>query len=127
MHSPASLACGHCVEDKIAGVYDHAVVTHALGMKHQVLFFAIEGQLPSTAVELQTLQHAVAGSYGVDANSTRISTAVASLSVAIDPRRTSIPMLERSLKIKLAKRNLSLQLLRVMDKPAELRTVSRGP
>ena len=28
-------ACGICVEDKIAAVYDHAIVTQALGRKQQ--------------------------------------------------------------------------------------------
>jgi hypothetical protein len=125
IHSPASFACGHCVEDKIAAVYDHAVVTQALKMKHQVLFFAVDGPLPNTEAELQTLQRAVASVYGVDTNSTRISTAAASLSVAIDPRHITIPMIERSLKMKLAQRKLSLQLLRIMDKAAELKTVSQ--
>ena len=43
--SQQALACGYCVEDKIAAVYDHATVTHALAQKHQVAFFHVEGAL----------------------------------------------------------------------------------
>ena len=30
----AAHACGYCIEDKIAAVYDHAVVTRAAAQKH---------------------------------------------------------------------------------------------
>jgi hypothetical protein len=124
-HVTPGFACGHCVEDKIASVYDHAVVTRALAMKHQILFFAIDGPLAGTAAERQILERAAASASGVDAGSARVSTATASLSVAIDPGRTSFAAVERWLHAKLASRSLSLQLLRIMDKPAEFRTASR--
>jgi hypothetical protein len=124
-HVTPAFACGHCVEDKIASVYDHAVVTRALAMKHQILFFAIDGRLAGTEAERQVLERAAASASGVDAGSARISTETASLSVAIDPGRTHFAAVERSLHAKLARRSLSLQLLRIMDKPAELKTASR--
>ena len=31
-------ACGYCVEDKIAAVYDHASISRARAAKHQVAF-----------------------------------------------------------------------------------------
>ena len=123
-NTPA-FACGHCVEDKIASVYDHAVVTRALAMKHQVLFFAIVGQLAGTATERQILERAAASASGVDAGSARISTETASLSIAFDPRRISFAAVERSLRNKLARRQLSLQLVWIMDKPAAFKTPSQ--
>ncbi|HTE13577.1 MAG TPA: hypothetical protein VK642_00730 [Burkholderiales bacterium] len=71
--------------------------------------------------ERQILERAAASAVGVDAGSVRVSTETASLSVAIDPRRTSLAAVERSLHSKLARRTLSLQLVRVMDKPAALK------
>ena len=44
--SRQALACGYCVEDKMAAVYDHATVTRALAQKHQVAYFHIDGELP---------------------------------------------------------------------------------
>ena len=38
----AALACGYCVEDKIAAAYDHAVVVRAADRHHQVAFLSIE-------------------------------------------------------------------------------------
>ena len=49
LQSPGALACGHCVEDKIAAVYDHAMVTRSLAVKHRVAFFAIDGALATDA------------------------------------------------------------------------------
>ena len=125
MHCPATLACGVCVEDKIASVYDHAVITRALSLKHQVLFFAIDGRLAGSAVERQFLERAAAGAYGVDAGSARVSIETASLSVTTDSLRAPVAAVERSLQSKLGRRGLTLILLRVMDKPAELKTASR--
>jgi hypothetical protein len=116
-----TFACGHCVEDKIASVYDHAVVARALAMKHQILFFAIDGRLAGTAAERQILQRAAASASGVHADSVRVSTETASLSVAFDPQHTSIVAVEHSLQSKLARKSLSLQLVRVMDKPSEFK------
>ena len=102
--SPEAIACGHCVEDKVASVYNHAVVTRALSLKHQVLFFAIDGRLDGSVAERQALERAAAGTYGVDAGSARVSAETASLSVAIDPGRVSFVAVERSLQNKLAHR-----------------------
>ena len=38
-----AIGCGHCVEDKVAAVYDHGLIMKALGEHHQVVFFGIEG------------------------------------------------------------------------------------
>ena len=39
------IACGHCIEDKVAAVYDHVIVAKAVREKHVVAFFGIEGPL----------------------------------------------------------------------------------
>ena len=125
IHDPAALACGVCVEDKIASVYDHAVVIRALSLKHQVLFFALDGRLAGTAAERQVLERAAAAVHGVDAGSARVSLETATLSVAIDPGRTRVAAVERSLQSTLARRSLTLELLRVMDKTAEFKIAPR--
>jgi hypothetical protein len=38
LRATTALACGHCVEDRMAVVYDHPVVARALGARHHVAF-----------------------------------------------------------------------------------------
>src|SRR6185295_17165570 len=61
-----SVACGYCIEDRIASVYDHSVVIRAILQKHQVVFFAIDGQLPAGEASRRTLEAIVESVIGVD-------------------------------------------------------------
>ncbi|HKQ26223.1 MAG TPA: hypothetical protein VJT81_17375 [Burkholderiales bacterium] len=121
----AAYACGYCIEDKIAAVYDHAVVMRAASQKHQVVFFALEGQIPAGEESRRTLEAVVESVAGVDKGSARVSVAGASLSAAFNPRRTAFASMERSLSRKLAPRGLTVAIMRVMDQPAELKPVGK--
>ena len=117
--SPHTFACGHCVEDKMAAVYDHATVTRALAQKHQVAFFHVEGELapgPATKRALEGLANDVPG---VDRGSARVSPESAALSVAFDPQLVSAAALQAALERKLAAGRKRLMLLQVMDRPAD--------
>ena len=124
LQAAVALACGHCVEDKIAAVYDHVVVTRSLANRHQVVFFAIDGPLQANETVRRMIERIAEGSRGVDPGSTRVSAEAASLSVAFDPDRTPLAVLQRGLERKLAAKRLSLLVLRVMDRPAELKAVT---
>ena len=115
----AAQACGYCVEDKIAATYDHAIVERALGHKHQVVFFHVEGEAGRHALEV-----AAAAAPGVDRGSVRVSADALTLAVAFDPQRTSLAALQSSIERKLASRKLSLMPLRVMDRLAELKSAA---
>ena len=125
LQGPAALACGYCVEDKIAAVYDHAVVARALGRKHHVVFFHIDGTLAPGERTRRALEALAESTEGVDKGSARVSVESASLAVAFDPRRTPIVEVQKGLERKLAAKQLSLLPLRVMDRPAEIKTVNR--
>ena len=125
LEAPAALACGYCVEDKIAAVYDHAVVARALGRKHHVVFFHIDGTLAPGERTRRALEALAESTEGVDKGSARVSVESASLAVAFDPRRTPIVEVQKGLERKLAAKQLSLLPLRVMDRPAEIKTVNR--
>ena len=120
-----SFACGYCIEDKIAAVYDHAVVTRAVAQKHQVVFFAVEGQMPAGEAARRALEAIAESAAGVDKGSARVSVEPASLSVAFNPARAPFAGMERSLSRKLAARGLSIAILRVMDRPAELKPLGK--
>jgi hypothetical protein len=118
-------ACGYCMEDRIAAVYDHAVVMRAASQRHQVVFFALEGRIPAGEKSRRTLEAVVESVAGVDKGSVRVSVASASLSAAFNPQRAPFASMERSLSRKLEPRGLSVAILRVMDQPAELKPAGK--
>jgi hypothetical protein len=119
-----AFACGYCVEDKIASVYDHAVITRALETGHQIAFFGIDGAIVVNAASVREIEALANNADGSDKGSLRISLDSAALAVAFDPHRTSFSRLQKSLEKKLATKKLSLQPLRVMDAPASIKAVS---
>ena len=107
-------ACGYCVEDKIAAVYDHVVVSRAVAAKHQVVFMHVEGNASRQALE-QAAQAA-----GADRASVRVSADSLTVSFAFDPKRGLGPIhssMEKRLK------GVSLMPFQVMDKPGDLKQV----
>ena len=119
--SAASYACGYCVEDRIASVYDHAMVSQALARQHQVVFFAINGSLAASSGEQQRIARIALTAKGVDPGSARVAIETAVLAVAFDLRAAPLAAVEASLQSKLALKGLSVQRLRVIDKPGELK------
>jgi hypothetical protein len=114
-------ACGYCVEDKVAATYDHAVVTRALARGHHVAFFHVDG----APVTRRALEEAAAAAPGIDKGSVRISPDLLTVSVSFDPRRVSLVDLNTRLDRSLAARKASLLPLRIMERPADLKTVQR--
>jgi hypothetical protein len=124
MQAPLALACGYCVEDKIAATYDHAVVTSALAKHHHVVFFHVEGSLPAGEAGRRLLERAAAGTLGVDAGTVRVSADNLTLSFAFDPVHAPLVGVQGRVEKKLAGK-ASLMPLRVMERAADLKTVSR--
>lgn len=103
-----ALACGYCVEDKIAAVYDHAALTQAHAKKQTVVYFAIDGAIRDSASSLKsTLER----TKGVEKGSARVSVEARALAVTFDPRRTPLPKLQSGLEKALKSRGLELLLL----------------
>jgi len=111
------LACGHCVEDKIAAAYDHAVVVQALERKHAVAYFALEGTMPPGAATRRKLRALAESLAGVERGTVRVSSESASLSFAFDPVRHPHGPLAQALDRKLAASGLRAFPLRVVDRP----------
>ena len=118
-----ALACGYCVEDKIASAYDHAAVTQALGQKHHVVFFHVEGAFAQDAATRRAIEALVESVSGVDRGSARFATATSTLSLAFDPKRAPLGKLQSQLERKLAARKLTLAPLRIMETPGDLAAV----
>src|SRR4249920_2435699 len=81
----AALACGVCVEDRVAATYDHAVVVRSLERKHEVVFLAIEGEIVVSPRLSREIRSAIESASGIDRGSARVSLPAASLSFAYDP------------------------------------------
>jgi hypothetical protein len=115
-----AFACGYCVEDRVAAVYDHAMVVKSLDRRHPVVFLAIEGPLAAAEGERKAIEAALRGTRGIDSGSLRVSLAGAALSFAYDPARGGLGAIMAGLERRLAPRGLGLSLLRVVgpsDRP----------
>jgi hypothetical protein len=110
------LACGYCVEDKIAATYDHAVIMKAVAQKHRVAFLHVEGNAERAQLE----QAAYAA--GADRGSVRVSADRLTVSFAFDPARTPLGPLHTRMEKRL---KLELQPFHVMERPEDLKTVRR--
>jgi hypothetical protein len=73
--------CGACVEDRVALVYDHAVVRQAAASGGVVVFCDVHGNLDLTRLSL-----VARGAPGVKPDSVRVSRQPAVLSFAVQPR-----------------------------------------
>ena len=112
---PASaLACGICVEDRVAAVFDNATVGAAVAKKRHLAFFGIEGSLPATAESRKAIADALQASGGIK-GTVRVSLESASASAVFDPGKTSLAALREGAQVRLAPRGLSLMALRVID------------
>jgi len=107
-----AFACGVCVEDKIAAVYDHKVVTSAHDAGHQIVFCAIEGDILPGNTLSHKMRQALESIAGVDRGSVRVSLDTASLSFAFDPARTP-----RTALIRTANRKLTINGIKLAQLP----------
>ena len=113
--SQTSLACGVCVEDKIAAVYDHAAVHRALAAKRTVVFFHIDGKLVADQRTKRSISSIARATPGVDATSVRVSCELASMALAFDGRRTNLVKVQESLEKRLSAQGLSLLAMQLRD------------
>jgi len=123
--SAAALACGYCVEDKIASTYDHALVKRSIEAGHPVAYYHLEGPLAKGEATRRALIAAAESVNGIDRGSVRIALETLTMSFAFDPKRAALATVQNSLDAKLASRKLSLFPMRVIERPAELKEIVR--
>ena len=113
-------ACGYCIEDRVAAVYDHEAVEGALARHRNVAFFGIDGDVAVTEASRRALVSAVENAGGVKGTA-RVALDNAALSVAYDPGRTSLASLAAAANKPLAAKGLALSPLRLIDEGGKLR------
>lgn len=106
--SGTAQACGHCVEDRIAAIYDHALVQRMVASGHRMAYFAWEGALPVGDSARRQLLAQVEAVAGVDKGSARVSMEPAAIAIAFDPRRGSAASLGAALQARLRRLKLSV-------------------
>jgi hypothetical protein len=112
-----ALGCGHCVEDRIAAVYDHGAIARALEQHHRIAFFSIEGPLTAGKEPQRAIAGALRSMKGVDAASLRVSAESAALSLSYDGKLTSSNRIADVLNRKLAAHGLSVSTIELDAKP----------
>jgi hypothetical protein len=80
----ASIACGVCVDDKVAATYDHTVVSRAIDRRQVVVFAEIRGPGAAEALVARA-RTATRRVGGIERASVRAAAAPAALSFALDP------------------------------------------
>jgi hypothetical protein len=110
----AALACGYCVEDRVAAVYDHAVIVRALERGHEVAFLAVDGPLADGVAQRRMIESSLRAA-GADRGSVRVSITGAAVSFAYDPARKGLGPIVRAFEKKVTGEGLSVSLLRVVN------------
>ena len=112
------VACGICIEDRVAAVYDQPTVDRAVARHQRVAFFALNGSLVATPETRRVVVAALerAGTRGT----VHVSLESATVSVAFDPARTSLAKVATAGDRALAPQALKLQTLRVIGADGKL-------
>ncbi|MGZ5060882.1 MAG: hypothetical protein ACXWAU_03355 [Usitatibacter sp.] len=112
-------ACGICIEDRVAAVYDQPTVDRAVVRHQQVAFFALNGSVVATP-ETRRAVIAALDRAGIKGTA-HVSLESATASVAYDPRRASVASLAAAGDRALASRSLKLEALRITGADGKLR------
>lgn len=108
-----ALACGVCVEDKVAATYDHAIASMARARHYDVVFAQIAGPDPGPALA-QAAADAVRQLHGVQAETIRTSAEPATVSFALDPHAQDSAQAMAAIQRALAPRQMTVEILRVL-------------
>ena len=107
-------ACGHCLEDKVAATYDHAVLTRAARDGHVVVFADVRGPAAGGGPALKAfIARTLAAAPGVDAGTVRVSLDPPAASFACDPARHTPGALIAAVNPRLATKGLRLAVIEV--------------
>jgi hypothetical protein len=116
----AAFACGICIEDRVAAVFDPAQVAGAVAKHRHVAYFGVEGELPATAAARRAVQEALYAGGGVRGTA-RVSLESASAAVEFDPARTTLDRVGARAGQRLAAKGLSLTPFRFVDEAGVLK------
>lgn len=109
-----ALACGQCVEDKVAVTFDAAVRAHAARFGHVVVFTEVRGPAAGGPSELRDfIARSLAATSGVDAGTVRVSLEPPAAAFACDPQMAA--RVVAAVNPRIARRRLSLTVIKIDD------------
>jgi copper chaperone CopZ/F0F1-type ATP synthase membrane subunit c/vacuolar-type H+-ATPase subunit K len=111
-------ACGICIEDRVAAVYDQPTVDRAVARHQQVAFFALQGSVEATPDTRRAVTAAL--ERGGVRGTVHVSLASETASVAFDPKRASVASIAAAGDRALAPKGLTLGVLRVIGADGKL-------
>ena len=107
-------ACGHCIEDKVAATYDHAVLTRAARGGHVVVFAEIRGPAAGAEPALKAfIANALSTTPGIDRGTVRVSLDPPAASFACDPTHHTPDALIQAVNPRLATKGLQLSVIEI--------------
>ena len=115
MQGTAAIACGHCIEDKLAATYDHGVVAKAMQRGHAMVFLEAAGLERAEHGSAPALVATIEAVPGVDRGTVRVSAAPPAVSFSFDVDRYAVANAVSEINRRLASRKVALTLLRVLD------------
>ena len=113
-------ACGFCIEDRVAAVYDAATIEGAVAKHRHVAFLAADGESGLDAKAQRALVKALEGA-GAVKGTTRIAADNAACAVVFDPKRTTLAQLVAAGGKALAPSHRKVSALRIIDDDGKLR------
>lgn len=111
-----AVACGVCIEDKVAATYDFEVIAKATRDGHAVLFYEITGLASPGPQAQQAIISAVEKVRGIERGSVRVSLEQAALSLVVNAKRHPPAEIKQRIEKALAAQQLGLKLLRTIQK-----------
>ncbi|HTS20952.1 MAG TPA: hypothetical protein VMN79_03990 [Casimicrobiaceae bacterium] len=111
--SGLALACGACIEDKVAATYDHAIVTGAAARGELVVFGEIDGPVDAQRAS-ERIRRTAERVRGVRRGTVQASVAPPAFSFALDARVQAPEAAAAELERRVALPGLHLAVIRVL-------------
>lgn len=116
-----ALACGHCVEDRVAAVYDYGMEQEARGAGRGIAYLGVNGRQAQTPRAANLVREALQHRPEIAAGTVRTSVTPAAAAFAWGGEAQALPAIIDALNGELGPAGLHLELLRVWDAKHGLR------
>lgn len=113
LSSSVALACGVCIDDKVAAAYDHDTVQRAVHAGKQVVYVELSGPLEVHALAPRA-RRAMQALPAIDQSTVRTSDDIPVISFAVDPARQSPDAAVAALRQRLEADRIVPTLLKIL-------------
>ena len=107
----SAIACGYCLQDRIASVYDHVLVTQTRQLNQKMLYLVWDGPADHDEKTRRTLIGITSRIKGVTKGSVRVSLEPPTIGLAYQPLSISSEQIETVLLQKLRAKKIVVSVL----------------